>query len=177
MFVLLYVVAVGKWLQRWFSAHFHVPNVPGVCMLCAHAEVQWLQCLTGDVSSLLQNANTNKNLRNGEQVLDADEFVTFYMSLMSRSEVKDLFTRYTTLATLLGTVKGTGQNVCPRVRGDCNAVALNATVSCVSDALWSGRPLPPFQGSTLCQSSRLRSLLFSPADAAAGLGAQVLMQD
>jgi hypothetical protein len=49
--------------------------------------------------SLLQNANTNRNLRNGEQVLDAEEFVTFYMNLMSRSEVKELFTRYTELSS------------------------------------------------------------------------------
>jgi hypothetical protein len=53
--------------------------------------------------SLLQNANTNKNLRNGAQVLDAEEFVTFYMSLMTRSEVKELFARYTKLAVLLDT--------------------------------------------------------------------------
>lgn len=51
------------------------------------------------VLSLLQSANTNKNLRNGEQVLDAEEFVTFYMNLLSRSEVKELFTRYTELAS------------------------------------------------------------------------------
>jgi hypothetical protein len=52
---------------------------------------------TDYILSLLQNANTNRNLRNGEQVLDAEEFVTFYMNLMSRSEVKELFTRYTEL--------------------------------------------------------------------------------
>jgi hypothetical protein len=52
----------------------------------------------------LQNANTNRKLRNGAQVLDAEEFVTFYMSLMSRPEVKELFTRYTKLAVLLGKI-------------------------------------------------------------------------
>jgi hypothetical protein len=51
--------------------------------------------------SLLQKANTNRNLRNGAQVLDAEEFVTFYMNLMSRSEVKELFARYTELSVLL----------------------------------------------------------------------------
>ncbi|KAJ4448618.1 hypothetical protein ANN_00008 [Periplaneta americana] len=46
------------------------------------------------VRRLFDSANTNKNMRNGEQVLDSEEFVTFYMNLMSRSEVKELFTRY-----------------------------------------------------------------------------------
>lgn len=45
---------------------------------------------------VLQSANTNKNMRDGEQVLDADEFVMFYMNLMSRSEVQQLFERYKT---------------------------------------------------------------------------------
>jgi hypothetical protein len=49
----------------------------------------------------LQSANVNKDLKNREQVLDADEFVTFYMNLMSRSEVKELFTRYTERGCLL----------------------------------------------------------------------------
>ncbi|KAJ9575167.1 hypothetical protein L9F63_025880, partial [Diploptera punctata] len=46
------------------------------------------------VRRLFDGANTNKNLRNGEQVLDAEEFVTFYMNLMSRSEIKQLFNKY-----------------------------------------------------------------------------------
>jgi hypothetical protein len=33
-------------------------------------------------------------MRDGEQVLDADEFVMFYMNLMSRSEVRELFEKY-----------------------------------------------------------------------------------
>lgn len=45
--------------------------------------------------SVWQSANTNKHRRDGEQVLDADEFVMFYMNLMSRPEVKELFERYT----------------------------------------------------------------------------------
>jgi hypothetical protein len=36
-------------------------------------------------------------MRDGEQVLDADEFVMFYMNLMSRPEVKELFERYTNI--------------------------------------------------------------------------------
>jgi len=46
------------------------------------------------VFSVLQSANTNKHRRDGEQVLDADEFVIFYMNLMSRPEVRELFERY-----------------------------------------------------------------------------------
>jgi hypothetical protein len=70
------------------------------------------------VLSLLQNANTNRNLRNGEQVLDAEEFVTFYMNLMSRSEVKELFTRYTELASGWVLIIGQSrrQNIFFRVR-------------------------------------------------------------
>jgi hypothetical protein len=42
----------------------------------------------------MQSANTDKHTGGGEQVLDADEFVIFYMNLMSRPEVKELFERY-----------------------------------------------------------------------------------
>jgi hypothetical protein len=48
---------------------------------------------------VLQSANTNKNMRDGEQVLDADEFVMFYLNLMSRSEVKQIFERYTNICS------------------------------------------------------------------------------
>jgi hypothetical protein len=73
---------------------------------------------TDYILSLLQNANTNRNLRNGEQVLDAEEFVTFYMNLMSRSEVKELFTRYTELSSDWVLIIGQSrrQNICYRVR-------------------------------------------------------------
>jgi phosphatidylinositol phospholipase C delta len=46
------------------------------------------------VKRLFDSANTNKHKRDSEQVLDAEEFVIFYMNLMSRSEVKELFERY-----------------------------------------------------------------------------------
>lgn len=46
------------------------------------------------VKRMFVSANTNKNMRDGEQVLDADEFVMFYLNLMSRSEVKQIFERY-----------------------------------------------------------------------------------
>lgn len=48
---------------------------------------------------VLQSANTNKHVRDGEQVLDAEEFVMFYMNLMSRPEVKELFERYTDICS------------------------------------------------------------------------------
>lgn len=51
------------------------------------------------VFCVLQSANTNKHMRDGEQVLDAEEFVMFYMHLMSRPEVKELFERYTNICS------------------------------------------------------------------------------
>jgi hypothetical protein len=38
-------------------------------------------------------------MRDGEQVLDADEFVMFYMNIMSRLEVKELFERYVNICS------------------------------------------------------------------------------
>ncbi|GLH08963.1 Phosphoinositide phospholipase C [Gryllus bimaculatus] len=46
-------------------------------------------------TQLWKEANTVKHTRNGEQVLDADEFVSFYMKLMTRNDIKDIYTRYT----------------------------------------------------------------------------------
>jgi len=61
----------------------------------------WYYCV---VFSALQRANTNKRRRDGEQVLDVDEFVKFYMNLMSRPEVKELFERYTNLCSFYESV-------------------------------------------------------------------------
>ncbi|XP_063228371.1 1-phosphatidylinositol 4,5-bisphosphate phosphodiesterase eta-2-like isoform X2 [Bacillus rossius redtenbacheri] len=46
------------------------------------------------VRRMFQEANTNKNQRNGQDVLDSEEFVEFCMNLMSRPEIKQIFQWY-----------------------------------------------------------------------------------
>lgn len=85
--------------EKWLKLQFQEADVD------RNGSLNYEECLTLlkqlnvklpklTVKRMFDNANTNRNLRNGEQVLDAEEFVTFYMNLMSRSEVKELFARY-----------------------------------------------------------------------------------
>ncbi|XP_069699232.1 1-phosphatidylinositol 4,5-bisphosphate phosphodiesterase delta-4-like isoform X2 [Periplaneta americana] len=85
--------------ERWLKLQFQEADVDKNGSLNFEECIKLLKQLNvklpkHTVRRLFDSANTNKNMRNGEQVLDSEEFVTFYMNLMSRSEVKELFTRY-----------------------------------------------------------------------------------
>ncbi|XP_021921017.1 1-phosphatidylinositol 4,5-bisphosphate phosphodiesterase eta-2-like isoform X2 [Zootermopsis nevadensis] len=85
--------------ERWLKQRFQEADLDGNGSLnfdeCLILLKQLNAKLPRDtVKRLFHIANINTNSRNDEQVLDAEEFVIFYMNLMSRSEIKELFTRY-----------------------------------------------------------------------------------
>ncbi|KAK7871352.1 hypothetical protein R5R35_006064 [Gryllus longicercus] len=86
--------------ERWLEQQFHEADVDHNNGLNFEESLKLLKQLNvkmprNSVKKLFDEANTVKHTRNGEQVLDADEFVSFYMKLMTRNDIKDIYTRYT----------------------------------------------------------------------------------
>ncbi|XP_049782915.1 1-phosphatidylinositol 4,5-bisphosphate phosphodiesterase eta-2-like isoform X1 [Schistocerca cancellata] len=89
----------GQRFERWLKQQFQEAdedengslNFEECLRLLKQLNVKMVK---SEVKKKFEIANTNKNLRDGEQVLDSEEFVGFFFSLMSREELKPLFIRY-----------------------------------------------------------------------------------
>ncbi|XP_066996511.2 1-phosphatidylinositol 4,5-bisphosphate phosphodiesterase delta-4 isoform X2 [Anabrus simplex] len=102
---LRHLVTVLKSLQqeerfkRWLLQQFQEADIDNDGNLNFEESLKLLNMLNVKITTkvarkIFEKANTNKNTKNDEQVLDSEEFVDFFMELMTRPEIKELFTRY-----------------------------------------------------------------------------------
>ncbi|GFG35396.1 hypothetical protein Cfor_10126 [Coptotermes formosanus] len=145
----------GERFERWLKQQFQEADVDKNGSLNFEECLKLLKQLNvklpkPTVKRIFDSANTNKNMRDGEQVLDADEFVMFYMNLMSRSEVRELFEKYLTGNQLSG--ESSVEGYIDALKRGCRCVELDC---------WDGPEGEPivYHGYTLTTKILFRDVL------------------